>query len=305
MVPMADDARYVFRFPRLPVRDLEGRDLTLPADLAGRRNVVILAFQMRQQRLVDSWVPWLDERAATDDELRVYEVPMIGTGWRPVRGWIDGGMRRGIPDPAVRRRTLTAYVPLGPATAELGITETSDIWLFLVDGDGIVHWRGRGRHRPEVAAELDVALDRLRRGGPAAPSAEAVKVFPFEFEPRYRRFLRLLDVSPDNSEVVVTPERFIARFGRWVVDTPLDNVAGACVTGPYRGYRAIGVRASLADRGATFGSTTAGGVCVQFHQPVTGLEPLGVVKHPGLTVTVTDPDALVATLARGAGSDRP
>jgi hypothetical protein len=277
-------------FPELPTRDLEGAERGLPADLEGERNVVILAFQRGQQRLVDSWVPWLETRALDDPGLRFYEVPTIGTGWRPVRAVIDGGMASAIRDRAVRRRTLTAYVPIGPVTAALGITDTSDIWLFLVGHDGDIAWRGRGGFSEETADGLVAAL----RDAAALPGS--VRVFPFAFEPRFVPLLRALGVTPANSEVVVTPERFVARFGRWVVDTPVSNVADARVSGPYRSYRAIGPRGSLADRGATFGSSTAGGVCVLFHEPVTGLEPFGVIKHPGLTVTVEDREGLAALL---------
>jgi hypothetical protein len=290
-----------WRFPTLPVRDLDGRDLTLPADLEGERNVVVLAFEMRHQRLVDSWIPWLEDRAARDDAFRYYEVPTIGTGWRPVRSWIDGGMRRGIPDPAVRRRTLTAYVPLGPVTAELGITDTSDVWVVAVDAQGAVRWRGRGPYTPAAAGDLGATVDAMvNDASPPGAADPAVLVFPFEFEGRFAPLLRVLGVAPANSEVVVTPERFVARFGRWVVDTPLTNIADACSSGPYRSYRAIGARGSLKDRGATFGSTTTGGVCVLFREPVPGLDPLGLVKHPGLTVTVADRDGLADALRRRA-----
>ena len=51
-------------FPRLRARDLEGDDAWLPDAFAGDRNVVIVAFQRRHQALVDSWVPWLEDRAA-------------------------------------------------------------------------------------------------------------------------------------------------------------------------------------------------------------------------------------------------
>jgi hypothetical protein len=291
---------HVWRFPPLDVRDLDGRERRLPDDLDGERTLVILAFEQRQQRLVDSWVPWLEEQAAADPGLRFVEVPTIGTGWKPVRGWIDGGMRRGIPDPVVRRRTLTAYVPVGPITAELGITDTGDIWIFLVDRAGCVRWRGRGGFSPNSAADLARALDAERAGELSAGQA-AVAVFPFEFEERYRLVLRGLGVPPANRQVVITPERFVARFGRWVVDTPLANVDDACITGPYRAHRAIGARGSFADRGATFGTTCAGGVCVQFHTPVRGLDPLGLVKHPGFAVTVADREGLRELLRRRAG----
>ena len=125
-----------------------------------------------------------------------------------------------------------------------------------------------------------------------------LRIFPFEFDHRYQLLLRAVGVRPGNSQLRLTADELTARFGPWLVKTPLGNVSGACLTGPYRAHRAIGARLSLADRGVTFGSTCAGGVCVLFHEPVTGLDPLGLLKHPGLTVTVADREGLHAELLR-------
>jgi hypothetical protein len=38
-------------------------------------------------------------------------------------------------------------------------------------------------------------------------------------------------------------------------------------------------------------------VCLLFHEPVPGGETLGLVKHPGLTVTVEDPVGLIDAIA--------
>ena len=94
-------------FPRLAARDLDGREVALPASLAGERNVVLIAFRRNQQKLVDSWVPWLEQRAATDAGLGFVELPVIGLQWEPARSAIDGGMAAAIRDEATRRRTLT------------------------------------------------------------------------------------------------------------------------------------------------------------------------------------------------------
>lgn len=58
-------------FPRLAARDLDGREVALPAALPGERNVVLIAFRRDQQKLIDSWVPWLEQRSATDARARI------------------------------------------------------------------------------------------------------------------------------------------------------------------------------------------------------------------------------------------
>lgn len=149
-------------FPTLAARDLEGRDVELPAAFTGRRNVVVVAFRRNHQELVDSWVPWLEARAVDDPDLRFYELPTIGRIWAPARPFIDGGMASAIRVPAVLQRTFTVYGDVGRLCGPLGIGDRSTIWLFLVDGRGEVRWSGSGGFDDGPAADLGRALETVR-----------------------------------------------------------------------------------------------------------------------------------------------
>lgn len=125
--------------------------------------------------------------------------------------------------------------------------------------------------------------------------------FAFAFEARYRPLLLAFGVVPATAWVVLTDEWLSAHFGPWTCRSPIANIVDVQVSGPYRPWRAIGTRLSFADRGLTFGSTTEGGVCVCFRDPVPGIDPLGRTKHPGLTVTVEDRDTFAAAVRARAG----
>lgn len=128
--------------------------------------------------------------------------------------------------------------------------------------------------------------------------------FEFDFAPAFRPMLLVVGVTPQTSSVRLSDTELDARFGPWKFSTPVSNITGVHVTGPYRWYRAIGARGSFADRGLTFGTTTRGGVCLVFDHPVPGLEPTRRMLHPGLTLTVAEPRRFAdAVLARMAGSD--
>jgi hypothetical protein len=128
-----------------------------------------------------------------------------------------------------------------------------------------------------------------------------IERFDFEFEPAFRLLLALAGVTPASSRVTVSDDRLVARFGPFSCVTATSNVREVCSTGPYQWFKAIGPRLSFADQGLTFGTTTAGGVCVLFHEPVRGLAPVGPLRHPGLTVTVADPERFASSLRRRAG----
>jgi hypothetical protein len=111
-------------------------------------------------------------------------------------------------------------------------------------------------------------------------------------------------VTSDNARVEVHHDRFVAHFGRWTVDTPLENITSAEVSGPYDWYKVIGpAHLSVSDRGLTFATTNRMGVCLTFREPVRGIDPLGVVRHPGLTVTVAEPHVLAELLDRRGHAD--
>ncbi|MGH3900557.1 MAG: hypothetical protein ACRDTA_20380 [Pseudonocardiaceae bacterium] len=134
--------------------------------------------------------------------------------------------------------------------------------------------------------------------GEGDPVGRTDHCFEFAVDPRFRWLLARLGVREGTSGVWIGPHGLVARFGLWVLRTPLDNIADVTVTGPFRAWRVIGPRLSLADRGLTFGSNTALGACIRFRHPVPGLDPLGLLRHPALTVTVRDPDALARQLRR-------
>jgi len=289
-------------FPQLLARDLDGHEAALPSDLPGELTVVLIAFERDHQRLVDSWVRWLEERAALDPRLRFVEIPTIGLRWVPARPAIDGGMRSAVRDAVARRRTLTVYTDVRRVTAALGISDRDTIWLGLVDHGGRVRWSGSGGFDRSTAASLEAALaDTTDRTW--APGAEQ---FEMAFDARFRIALAGAGITPATAHVTLSQDRLVACFGPWDCHTTPANVREVSVTGPYRWYRAVGVRLSLADRGLTFGSSVTAGVCLQFRHPVHGLDPLGLLSHPNLTLTVAEPERFAAAVRRHAGlHDRP
>lgn len=121
--------------------------------------------------------------------------------------------------------------------------------------------------------------------------------FPFRFDPVYRRLARPFGVTPERAWVDVGEDEFEARYGPWRVRTPMSNIADAEVTGPYALLKTAGpARLAVTDRGLTFASNGDRGVRITFRSPVRGIDPIGRILHPELTVTVLDVDGLVDAL---------
>lgn len=127
--------------------------------------------------------------------------------------------------------------------------------------------------------------------------AVTVEHFDFSFAPAYRTTARVFAIRPATAWVEVGQDQFNARFGPWRVSTPITNVVDAAITGPYAFFKTAGpARLAITDRGLTFASNGSQGVLITFGRPVRGIDPFGLVRHRELTVTVREPDRLLALL---------
>ena len=162
VVQPASMARYdrmmVDRFPEIEGTSLSLVEHRLPGTLAGEVNLLLIAFRQWQQRDVDTWVPTAAELASTHAEFRVYELPVISQLYRPVSGFIDGGMRSGIPDPDVRASTFTVYLSRRRFLDALSIDSVAEIVPMLVTPAGEILWRTTGPMTTEASRELGAAV---------------------------------------------------------------------------------------------------------------------------------------------------
>lgn len=170
-VPAAGDeaggtGRPTVRFPDVPGRSLLGRDLRLPAEFPAARTLAVVAFQQWQQARVDRWiaravdagVPPTTRGLDEDARVAVVELPVLGTKWRPVRRFIDGGMAAGIRDPDVLARTITLYTDVGAFRRPLAIPDGDDVHALVVTRAGEVLARAHGEPSDESWARLQDAL---------------------------------------------------------------------------------------------------------------------------------------------------
>ena len=124
-----------------------------------------------------------------------------------------------------------------------------------------------------------------------------VERFEFSFAATYQSLARVFGITPANSWVEVSSERFRARYGPFRFSTPLQNITDVSITGPYALLKTAGpARLGITDAGLTFASNGDRGVLLKFARPVSGRGPLKLLRHPELTVTVADSERLAALL---------
>jgi hypothetical protein len=145
-------------FPTVHASNLNRRVFNLPGDFESDRNLVIVAFQRDQQKVVDTWTAPIRDLLARYPDLRFYELPTISRGNPLFRAWLDGAMRGGIPDHQSREQTITLSVDKTAFRDSLGLPHEDTIYEMLVDRQGHVFWRAQGEYSAQLAAELERVL---------------------------------------------------------------------------------------------------------------------------------------------------
>lgn len=129
--------------------------------------------------------------------------------------------------------------------------------------------------------------------------SDAPSVYPFRFDPRYRAVARVFGITDRTAAVRLDDGGLSVRFGPWRVRTPIGNIADVSAAGPYRVWRTIGpARLGVTDRSLSFATNPERGALLTFVEPIRGIDPRGWIRHPSLTLTVADVDALVADLSQ-------
>ena len=139
-------------------RSHDGRSYELPGDLPKPYNLLVVAFRREQQAVIDRWLPWLTRLEQGRADIAVYELPVLSSIYSPARWFIDGGMTRGIPDPAARARTVTVYTDVEKVVENLGLAGTDTIAVHVVERGGRILARELGGFEQEKAERLATSL---------------------------------------------------------------------------------------------------------------------------------------------------
>jgi hypothetical protein len=147
------------RMPTIQAESLAERALTLPQDLPGERTLVLIAFERFQQKNIDTWIDGMQLKSST---MSWIETPIIDPQNMFVRAMINGGMRRGIPDPIAREKTITLFTNRIEFSKAMGFSAWEKpgtmVYAAVVDRAGRVLALSEGDYAVEKAK---VILDAM------------------------------------------------------------------------------------------------------------------------------------------------
>ncbi|PKG96115.1 hypothetical protein [Paraglaciecola sp. MB-3u-78] len=123
-------------------QSLEGNPVVIPQDFAGQETLLLFGYKQDSQFDIDRWLIGLD---MTQTKVAAYEIPTIqGMLPRMFSGFIDSGMRKGIPKD-LWKGVVTVYEDGDKVQRFTGNLNPNNARVMLLDTQGnIVYFYDRG-----------------------------------------------------------------------------------------------------------------------------------------------------------------
>jgi len=149
-------------FPTVSGKALDGTEVTFPAVGRGAPMLLLIGYEQNSQFDIDRWIQGL---ADAGGKVRAYELPTLpGLLPRMFGGYIDAGMRRGIPMEDWFS-VVTLYAEAKPVAEFTGNEDGLPGRVVLLDGDGrVVFFHDRGYSLGTLQRLLAVLGELPKRG---------------------------------------------------------------------------------------------------------------------------------------------
>ena len=145
-------------FPEVQGTRLSGEEVVLPKELSGQATVALVGYVQEAQFDIDRWILGLLQMKTPT---LIVEVPTIqGLVPSMIRGRIDGGMRKGIPQEDWNI-VITVYEDAEKIAKFTGTENPNNARVFLLDTSGSVRWFADRGYSASQVMELDKVVRQL------------------------------------------------------------------------------------------------------------------------------------------------
>lgn len=129
-------------FPSLAAETLAGNKVNLPEDVKVKKAFLVVAFERKAQSQADDWFEVYAKQFQAEGYV-FYELPMISSMWKWMSGFIDSGMRSGVPS-YKHNNVATYYGALEIYIKALGVKDRSLVYVFTLNETGEIVGRTTG-----------------------------------------------------------------------------------------------------------------------------------------------------------------
>ncbi len=147
--------------PPISAQALDKTPIAMPAQLEGRRNLLLLSWARDQGPQIDTWTAVAQALEHTYPDDRVYRMPVSPPENALSRWWDSSSLRNAETDPELLHWTVPLYTDRAALRHALGLSEnTRLVAAVLVDRTGRVLWKAQG---PSTTASREGLLAAAAR----------------------------------------------------------------------------------------------------------------------------------------------
>jgi len=149
------------RIPTVHETSFAGTQVTLPDDLRGRVGVLVLGFSKKSGDVSKSWGERLEQSYQNSREVMFYEMPVLESVPKLIRGMVLKSMRSGVPE-AMQAHFMPTFSNEAEWKKIAGYANADDAYVLVVDGDGRVRWQTSGKVTDAGFGALKEQVEALR-----------------------------------------------------------------------------------------------------------------------------------------------
>lgn len=149
-------------FPVVSAYSLDKIKVNLPADLAGKTNLLLISFEPEQQKDIETWFPVAQALQHTDFNFRWYRLPVSSRENFIFRWWENSSMRSDETDPETWPWIIPLYIDKDAFRKALQIPDEHAIVALLTDKQGHIFWRTSGPLTMEKRTAILAAVSPRR-----------------------------------------------------------------------------------------------------------------------------------------------
>ena len=134
-----------------------GKAVSLPDAFHGKPGVLVIGFTQASRDAVTQWGTWLANDPAGRAALNYYELPVLASVPKLLRGFVTGKVKAAVAD-----TEKPHFLPLLDHEAEwraiAHYANADDAYVLLIDGHGFVRWQTHGPPTGQTRAALNQEL---------------------------------------------------------------------------------------------------------------------------------------------------
>ena len=157
----ATDPQVGAHIPPFHGADLTGEAGSLPDEFQGKGGVLVIGFSQASRAEATAWGKRLAADYRDADRVIYYEMPMLASVPRLLRGWVVKKIAAELPDRA-KARFLPLYDHEAEWRAAAAYASPNDAYILVVDSAGAVRFRFEGDATDTAYAEVKKRINETR-----------------------------------------------------------------------------------------------------------------------------------------------